>query len=219
MSEIRKRNGVGEVIKSTGDGMLAVFTEPTTAVEKALEIQAYYRNHPYISLRIGMDMGQVRVEKFGGVQKDMFGRHVDWASRAESMSDGGHILVTESVYNDASDWVKRKMVAWKSHGYYYLKKGERPFALFEPYNANITEPMLNPRGNAAPDQPPAGLQDGSFRKKSIITPGSRMYIALLVMVITAVIGIFGFFQIPKSQSSFPERNALNIAAGLWITFR
>ncbi len=146
LTEIITREGAGEVIKSTGDGMLAVFSEPTTAVERSLDIQEAYLGHPYIRLRIGLDMGQVRIERAGGVQGDMFGRHVDWASRAESMAEGGHILVTKSVYNDASDWVSRSRVSWKDHGCYYLKKNETPIELFEPYNANLSGPMAEPRG-------------------------------------------------------------------------
>lgn len=207
LSEIIMRHGTGEVIKSTGDGLLAVFTEPTTAVEKALEIQAYYRNHPYISLRIGMDMGQVRVEKFGGVQKDMFGRHVDWASRAESMADGGHILVTESVYNDASDWVTRRLVSWKTHGYYFLKPGERPFALFEPYNANITEPMDQPRGNKAQDPISEGIQvqGPASGKGPSASPGRSVNpgILVLILALAAVVGLYGFFQVRQDRPEIP----------------
>src|SRR5439155_15022935 len=39
LTSIITRDYAGEVIKSTGDGLLAVFAEPTTAVERALEIQ------------------------------------------------------------------------------------------------------------------------------------------------------------------------------------
>ena len=87
-------------------------------------------------------MGQVRVESSGGdVPRDVFGRHVDWAARAESLADASHIIVTRSVYTDASGWLHKSKVSWKKHGYYLVKEGEEPIEVFEPYNANITQPM------------------------------------------------------------------------------
>ena len=201
LTEIISREGAGEVVKSTGDGLLAVFSEPTTAVERSLDIQEAYFRHPYIRLRIGLDMGQVRIERAGGVQGDMFGRHVDWASRAESMAEGGHILVTKSVYNDALDWVSRSRVSWKNHGFYYLKKNETPIELFEPYNANLSGPMAEPRGTRAE----IDGQDGQGSASTDVTPPQkeqrargRKYPFLLPLILaggilaglTAISGIF-----------------------------
>jgi class 3 adenylate cyclase len=86
--EVITRDGSGAIIKDTGDGFFAVFAEPSTAVERALELQAVFHGHPYIAVRIGIDMGQVIVQSSGGVHRDLFGRHVDWASRAMSLADG-----------------------------------------------------------------------------------------------------------------------------------
>jgi class 3 adenylate cyclase len=138
LTQVITRDGVGEVIKSTGDGLLAVFTEPSIAVERALEIQEKLYRHPYIHVRIGLDMGQVRAEAAGGVQRDLFGRHVDWAARAESLADGGHILVTRSVYTDAFGWIPKPRVSWKEHGFYVVKDGEPAMEVFEPYDSNIS---------------------------------------------------------------------------------
>ncbi len=135
------RDRAGEVIKSTGDGLLAVFAEPSTAVERAIEIQEKLRAHPYIKVRIGLDMGQVRVEAAGGLQQDVFGRHVDWAARAEAMADPGHIIVTRSAYTDAFGWIPKTRVSWREHGFHAIKDDEQPIELFEPYNANVTQPM------------------------------------------------------------------------------
>src|SRR4030095_2452458 len=45
---IVERDAVGAVVKSTGDGVLAVFSEPSTAVERALELQERLLNHPFV---------------------------------------------------------------------------------------------------------------------------------------------------------------------------
>jgi len=146
LTEIIARDHAGEVVKSTGDGLLAVFAEPSTAVDRALEIQQKLLKHPHLRVRIGMDMGQVRVESAGGVQRDLFGRHVDWAARAESLSDAGHILVTRGVYTDAFGWLPKARVSWKEHGFHTVKEGEDSIEVFEPYNANTTSPMERLRG-------------------------------------------------------------------------
>ena len=46
LTEIISRDQAGEIIKSTGDGFLAIFHTPSTAVERALEIQERLRGHP-----------------------------------------------------------------------------------------------------------------------------------------------------------------------------
>jgi hypothetical protein len=62
VTEIITRDGAGEIIKSTGDGLLAILFKPSIAVERAVEIQERLHGHPYIKVRIGMDMGEVSVE-------------------------------------------------------------------------------------------------------------------------------------------------------------
>lgn len=141
VSSIITRDEAGEVIKSTGDGFLAVFNKPSVAVERAMEMQEKLHGHPVLSIRIGLDMGEVRVELENGKIKDVFGRHVDWAARVAGMADGGHICVTSAVYTDAVSWANRTKGAWKDHGSYRAKPGEPPLAVFEAYNANIHPPM------------------------------------------------------------------------------
>lgn len=53
LTEIITRDGGGQVLKSTGDGLLAIFSKPSTAVERAVEIQERLRGHPHLSVRMG----------------------------------------------------------------------------------------------------------------------------------------------------------------------
>lgn len=141
LNEIITRDQAGEIIKSTGDGFLAIFHRPSTAVERALEIQERLRGHPQIRVRIGIDMGEVRVESTNGTPQDVFGWHVDWAARVMALADGGHICVTRPIYTDAFSWITKSRIAWKEHGFYRVKPGAPPPEIFEPYNANIALPM------------------------------------------------------------------------------
>jgi class 3 adenylate cyclase len=146
LAEVIERDGAGQVIKSTGDGVMACFLSPSLAVERSMEIQERLRSNKYIEIRIGIDFGEVQVEWDGGRVKDAFGRHCDWAARVEAMSDGGHILVTKSVYIDAFSWITKAQIAWKEQGAYHIKPGEPPLELFEPFNANLVQPLTEIKG-------------------------------------------------------------------------
>lgn len=141
VTEIIERDGEGQVVKSTGDGVLAVFWRPSVAVERSAEIQERLHSHAHLSVRIGMDLGEVRFETDGHRITDVFGRHVDWAARTTQLADGGHICCTRSVYLDAYSWITKTRLAWKEHGAYRVKPGEPLLEVFEPYNANVTVPM------------------------------------------------------------------------------
>ncbi|HEV3484264.1 MAG TPA: adenylate/guanylate cyclase domain-containing protein, partial [Vicinamibacterales bacterium] len=146
VTDMIERDGAGTVIKSTGDGLIAIFDRPSVAVERAIDIQDRMHEHPHLRVRIGLDVGEVKVESVEGRPVDVFGRHVDWSARAMSLAADGHICVTRPVYNDAFSWLTKKRIAWKEHGAYQVKRGEPPLEIFEPYNANITRPLRRLRG-------------------------------------------------------------------------
>jgi len=217
LTEIISRDQAGEVIKSTGDGFLALFHKPSTAVERALEIQEKLRGHPQISVRIGMDMGEVRVESLNGATQDVFGRHVDWAARAMSLADGGHICVTAPVYTDAFSWITKGRIAWKEHGLYRAKLSDPPLEIFEPYNANIALPMERPAGEKVG---PAPGSRGVTEK----APGSKTLQLRIIRSWEQVArdgrefaengaGMMYWFKVPLGGLSYPEgfRNFLQPA--------
>lgn len=150
VTEVITRDGEGQVIKSTGDGLLALFWRPSVAIERSAEIQERLHNHSHLSVRIGMDLGEVRFESDGTRITDVFGRHVDWAARASQLADGGHVCCTRSVYLDAFSWITKTRFAWKEHGWYRVKPGEPPLEIFEPYNANVVAPMPVLHGDPVP---------------------------------------------------------------------
>ena len=154
VTEILTRDGAGEILKSTGDGLLAILRKPSVAVERAIEIQERLHEHPFIKVRIGLDIGEVSLESDVLDKRDAFGRHVDWAARAMSMAEAGHVCVTRSVFTDAQSWIGKKRIAWKEHGPHRVKEGESPLDIFEPYNANVTSPMETLRAEKIePDAP------------------------------------------------------------------
>jgi class 3 adenylate cyclase len=139
LKQIVERDGRGRRIKTIGDGMLAVFSEPSVAVKRALDIQDALKQRNLrnpaedpIRVRIGLHMGQVTVE--GGVQMDIVGGHVNRAARVESLARGGQIYATQAIYENARGFVEgpaKKPVSWKAHGQYIIRGIEEPVDIFE----------------------------------------------------------------------------------------
>ena len=150
--ETIEENNAGIVIKYIGDSIMAVFSEPTAAVEKSLMIQrklkAFNEGHPEledIKVRIGLHMGQTVVEN--KIQLDLFGRHVNKASRIESLADGGHVFISYTVFDSAKTWlIDAKDVDYKLHGSYLLKGIKKPEEIYEVYNSDFTRPLAPRKG-------------------------------------------------------------------------
>lgn len=133
----------GVVIKSTGDGILAVFSEPSTAIEKLLQIQREMISHPCFKLRIGIDMGQVTVKSKNEIIGDVFGRQVNRCARIQALSVPGHILTSFTVFDCAVGWLKGLGVEWENHGLATLKGFTNPISIHEAYEPDHTKPQSN----------------------------------------------------------------------------
>jgi len=124
--------GAGMIVKHIGDSVMAVFTEPSKAVDTAIAIQEAINSSGTVQVRIGLDMGQVTMEN--EVSPDIFGRHVNRASRVEGLADGGQIYMTFPVFDSAKGFLAGKTdrkIDWASHGKYLLKGIHDPVEIFE----------------------------------------------------------------------------------------
>lgn len=140
-SKIICREDAGIVVKGTGDGALAVFSEPSTAVERCLEVQERLRQHPRFKLRIGIDMGQVSVKSSFGIVADVFGRHVNRAARIEALAEPGHILTSFHVYDCAVGWLRGENIGWHNHGNVPLKGFSDYISIHEIYDPRQCSPQ------------------------------------------------------------------------------
>ncbi len=179
---IIEREGSGRVIKHIGDAVMAVFSEPSTAVARALEIQdslrqynAAHSDQPPILVRIGLHMGQVTVEDKTNL--DVFGRHVNRASRVEGLAEGGHIYLTYSVFDSAKGWMagRSQEAGWVSHGKYKVKGIDEPLEIFEAYKPGAVKP-----------QAPKGVSKDSNWPRFLPAIGLIVLGALVVRVFMAV---------------------------------
>lgn len=141
VTAIVSHDDAGTVVKSTGDGLLCVFAEPSTAVERCLQIQRASRDHPLFRLRIGIDLGQVSVKTASGVVADVFGRQVNRAARIQSLAEPGHTLTSFNVYDCAVGWLRDPSICWAAHGLAILKGFKEPIAIHEVYDPTCSEPQ------------------------------------------------------------------------------
>lgn len=186
-----EREGAGRVIKHIGDAVMAVFAEPSAAVARALEIQEALRqynaghpNRPPLLVRIGLHMGQVTVEDH--MDLDVFGRHVNRASRVEGLAAGGHIYMTYSVFDSAKGWMAGRggEAAWVNHGRYKVKGIDEALEIFEAY-----------RPGAAKPQAPQGA-----RKQT----GLPRFLPVAGLVLAGALAVLGFFAFARTTVTFED---------------
>jgi TolB-like protein/Tfp pilus assembly protein PilF len=88
----------GNLIKETGDGILASFSTVTDAVFCAIAIQQSCNEILHLQLRIGIHLGEVLFQS-----NDVFGDGVNIASRIEALAPVASIWISEPVYNNISN--------------------------------------------------------------------------------------------------------------------
>jgi formylglycine-generating enzyme required for sulfatase activity/class 3 adenylate cyclase len=116
----------GKLVKTTGDGFLAVFDSPVEAVRCGIVIQqsmvgrnASLPKHHWIEYRIGVNLGDVIIEA-----NDIYGDGVNIATRLEGIAEPGEVYISGGIYEQ----IKHKLVC----GYESL--GDRKVK-------NITDPI------------------------------------------------------------------------------
>src|ERR1700755_1101782 len=98
----------GKLVKTTGDGFLAIFDSPVEAVRCGIVIQqnlvgrnAALPKHHWIEYRIGVNLGDVIVEP-----DDVYGDGVNIATRIEGIAEPGQVYISGAIYEQ----IKHKVV-------------------------------------------------------------------------------------------------------------
>ncbi|MEK6215985.1 MAG: adenylate/guanylate cyclase domain-containing protein, partial [Boseongicola sp.] len=119
----------GNIIKTTGDGMLVEFQSVADAVKCAAEVQERMKRRNAdvaedrrIEFRIGINLGDINFQ-----DDDIFGDGVNIAARLEGLAEIGGFCVTAAVYDQVSDRVE---TAFEDLGDKSLKNISRPIRVY-----------------------------------------------------------------------------------------
>src|SRR6201988_961970 len=150
----------GRLVKTTGDGFIAIFDSPVEAVRCGIVIQqnmigrnAALPKHHWIEYRIGVNLGDVIIEA-----DDVYGDGVNVASRLEGIAGPGQVFISGGIYEQ----IKHKLVC----GYEAL--GDRRVK-------NITDPVRVYR--VLPD--PEAFQRTRKRRENVLI----FLLAISIMII------------------------------------
>lgn len=195
LRDIIEEDYSGLILKHIGDSVMAVFAEPSRAVDRAILIQqrlvAFNKQNPQwddIEVRIGLHMGQVTVE--GQVTFDIFGRHVNRAARIEGLADGGQIYMSYTVFDSARSWLSHHSnFGWQSHGYFRLKGITEPIEVFEVWDKSLRQPA-----------PPRSAQSIKNRPRSLFIAAA----VLLGVAITLAVSAFKATEV-RLKAPYPDR--------------
>src|SRR3982075_4042493 len=98
----------GRLVKTTGDGFIAIFDSPVEAVRCSIVIQqnligrnASVAKDSWIEYRIGVNLGDVIIEA-----DDVYGDGVNVASRLEGIAGPGQVYISGGIYEQ----IKHKLV-------------------------------------------------------------------------------------------------------------
>jgi formylglycine-generating enzyme required for sulfatase activity/class 3 adenylate cyclase len=163
----------GSLVKTTGDGFIAIFDSPVEAVRCSIVIQqnligrnASLARESRIEYRIGVNLGDVIVEP-----DDVYGDGVNIATRIEGIAQPGQVFISGAIYEQ----IKHKVVC----GYESL--GDRKVK-------NITDPVRVYR--VLPDADAVGRTRGR-RENTLI-----FLLGITLLVIAAGVLWYLLAQVP-----------------------
>ena len=135
----------GHIEKHTGDGFMVRFGGASDAVIAALRFQWLLSREPWpmerpMRVRIGIHQGEILLPDAEEQMPASIGAPVNLAARVHSLAEGGQVLLTRSVFDDARQFVKtipdlpageQLELGWVAHGAYLLKGIDEPVEIFE----------------------------------------------------------------------------------------
>ena len=122
----------GKILQYFGDGTLSIFESVVHAVECAIEIQLQLSKAPEVPLRIGIHLGDIVQEEDG-----VYGDGVNVASRVESFSVPGAVLITDTVFEQIQNQTHLQTT---SLGKFHFKNVKRQVVIYALTNKGIVVP-------------------------------------------------------------------------------
>lgn len=121
----------GRVLHYYGDGALTIFNSAYNAVMCGIQIQKALAN-PYLPLRIGIHIGDVAFN-----EENVYGDAVNIASRLESLSISGGILISQKLVEEIKN---HRNIQTREFGVFELKNVQYPLYIHAVTNEGINVP-------------------------------------------------------------------------------
>lgn len=112
----------GIILQHYGDGTLVMFGSAVDAVRCAVRIQSAMQSEPVIPLRIGLHVGDIAYDDEG-----IYGDSVNIASRIESLSVAGAVLLSDKVHDEIRNHPELSV---RSMGAFKFKNVTRPIEVY-----------------------------------------------------------------------------------------
>ncbi len=135
----------GIIVQFFGDGTLSIFDSAVDAVKCGIEIQKELQKDPKVDLRIGIHSGDVVYDTQG-----LYGDCVNLASRIQSISIPGGVLISAKVYDEIKN---HKDITAIALGNVLLKNVKQPIEIYAVTNEGLVVPTAAQVGvKAGPDK-------------------------------------------------------------------
>ena len=149
----------GKEVETAGDSFFIVFASPSDGIGFALRLQAGLRAARKSvdllpAVRMGLHQGQVVVEQEDNpaLGLNIYGLQISIASRVMDLAEGGQILCTRHVFDDARAILASDTLAgigelgWMNHGPFRLKGVAEPYDVCE-VGERQHVPLAKPKGS------------------------------------------------------------------------
>jgi adenylate cyclase len=140
----------GTIVQFFGDGTLSIFDSAIDAVKCGIKIQEELQKEPKVKLRIGIHSGDIVYDKQG-----LYGDCVNLASRIESISVPGAVLISDKVFDEVKNQSEIKTTPL---GKYILKNVKRPVEVHAIAN----------KGLIIPTSAQIGIKAGSVKSIAVL---------------------------------------------------
>lgn len=114
----------GRIVQYMGDGTLSIFQSAIDAVSCAISMQQAFQRWPQVPVRMGLHAGDIVIH-----DEDIFGDGVNLASRVESLSVPGCILISDRVKEEIANQPDFKTISVGSYQFKNINREVEVFAL------------------------------------------------------------------------------------------
>ncbi len=186
----------GKILQFYGDGTLSTFSSAVEAVKCGIDIQKNFNTGQKIPVRVGIHLGDIVFQEDG-----IYGDGVNIASRVESLSISGAVLISDKVNDELGS---HSEIETRSLGIYNLKNVSRPFEIFAIVDQNLNIPTAEQ----------IRLKTGQVKKSIAVLPFVNMsadkeneYFSdgMTEEILNALAGVDGL-QVTSRTSSFAFKN-------------